>query len=130
MNSNEIYVTFHIGKGGRFNNQGFKTFYSEQNFNQLVSAKMDKLFICNRKNGKFCKPYIHDGNGNSFSLTNDDFKNGLTGILDLDGDYDKYITKNIYDCDDLEYELIKNSHKFKNDLVSEDLIEFINCVTN
>jgi hypothetical protein len=124
----QIYVTFHVTRGGKFNNGGFKKFHSEQNFNELVSYFMDALFIQNRdKNGKFCKPFIHDGNG--VSLTNDDWKNGLTGTLDFDGEYDTLITKNIVDCDELELQKIKDSQEF--DFCSEELQQYINknCVT-
>jgi len=124
----QIYVTFHIGRGGRFNNGGFKKFHSEQNFYQLVDSLRDKLFIQNRINGKFCKSFIHDGNG--VSLTNDDWQNGLTGTLDFDGEYDTLITKNIIDCDELELQKIKDSHEF--DFCTDELQQYVNenCVTN
>lgn len=118
----QIYVVFHIGRGGRFNNGGFKKFHSEQKFFQLVDSLRDKLFIQNRIKGKFCKPFIHDGNGQS--LTNDDWQNGLYGMLDFDGEYDSFIVKNINYCDDLELEKIKDSHEFQ--FCSQELQEYVN----
>ena len=117
-----LFVVFHIGRGGRFNNGGFKKFYNEQPFYQLVDSLRDKLFIQNRINGKFCKPFIHDGNGRS--LTNDDWQNGLTGQLDFDGDYDSFIVKHISDCNEIELEKIKDSHEFN--FVSEVLKDYVN----
>lgn len=119
----QIYVTFHITRGGRFNNSGFKKFHSEQKFSDLVDSFRDCLFIQNRdKKGKFCKPFIHDGNGRS--LTNDDWKNGLTGTLDFDGDYDTLITKNIIACDELELQKIKDSQEFY--FCTDELQKYVN----
>lgn len=39
-----LFVRFHIGRGGRFNNQGHLSFVNEDNFQDLIDACADKLF--------------------------------------------------------------------------------------
>ena len=114
----KIYVAFHIGRGGSFNNAGHRTFIGEMTFAELVQKRSQYLFESNRdENGKFCKPYIHDGNGNF--VTHDDFRKGLTGTLEFDTIYDTDIVKEISNCEDWELEVIqrdRGNHTISNDL--------------
>lgn len=108
---NRIIVAFHIGRGGRFNNQGHKSYIGERDFQDLVKSNSDELFIVNRnKDGKFCKPYYVNGAGNRVS---DDPINAKVGILDFDGEYDTDIARYIEDCTDEEIDLIRDSREYK-----------------
>lgn len=82
---NELYLHFHIGRGGRFNNQGYKTFEGFESLQDLIRIKSDILFERNRdKRGRFCCKKLVDCNGNIVCET----PNSYTGDLFFDGDYD------------------------------------------
>lgn len=116
---NKIIVSFHIGRGGRFNNSGYKSYLGEKTFKDLISMNEDNLYIVNRdKQGKFIKPIFIDGSSNEVS---DDNANSLTGSLNFDGDYDTYIAKDIEDCTDKELDIIRNSNEWKSSELNEYL---------
>jgi len=116
---NRIIVSFHIGRGGRFYNNGHKSYLGEKTFKDLISMNEDSLYIVNRdEQGRFMRPTLFDGFSNVVS--NDDI-DGLTGVLDFDGDYDTYIAKYIEYCTDQEIDLIKNSNEWKSSELNEYL---------
>ena len=122
MTNSNIYVAFHIGRGGLFNNQGHKTFIGEMTFAELVHKRSEYLFEHNKDaKGKFCKPFLHSGDPYGLEVTTDDYKNGLTGKLNFDWDYDSDIVKDINDCSENELEIIAESTDYK----SYDLINFL-----
>lgn len=94
-----IFIHIHVGRGGRHNNPGFRTFCGEKDFQQLISACSDQLFEQNRDEyGRFCKQYYTDCNGNI--LIDQDDANKSTGSIEFDGEYD---SDYIYRVEDLGY---------------------------
>ena len=114
-----IIVAFHISRGGRFNNSGYKSYLGEKTFKDLISMNEDNLYIVNRdQQGRFIKPIFADGSGNEVS---DDSIDSLTGSLNFDGDYDTYIAKYIEECTDKELDTIRNSNEWKSSELNEYL---------
>lgn len=96
---------FHVGRGGRFNSQGFISFEGFEDIATVVNRYSNDLFYTNRNtNGTFCKPYYSDLNGNCL-INVDELASGV-GRLDFDGDYDTHYCKSIADCDENELILI------------------------
>ena len=107
MKTSNIIVSFHIGRGGRFNNPGHATYIGEENFQELISLSSKNIFEHNRdEKGRFCKPFLTGGWGES--VTHDDIR-GEVGSLEFDGHYDTDTAKNIEECTDSELEIIVQS---------------------
>lgn len=97
MEYKKIYLHFHIGRGGRYYNQGYVTFQGERDFQQLLSYR-SYLFEVNRdEKGRFCKPYLIDGAGNGIDA-GDDWRTAKTGRLNFDNDYDTDDVVTFEDC--------------------------------
>lgn len=80
----EIYLHFHIGRGGRFYNCGHKTFKGFENLQDLIRIKSNVLYERDRdKRGRFCPKVLVDCNGSIVC----DTPNSYTGKLDFDGTY-------------------------------------------
>ena len=126
---NKTVVHFHVGRGGKFHNGGYKEFKGVQD-----------LTLPN----EYCTIIDTDENGNQLSddewiLIEDSSekvllkgKNNImsrTGVLDYDGKYDTDIYKYIEDCDEEELRLLHTSI-YNNDVETMDLtpddIEYIN----
>jgi len=106
-NSDEIYVAFHIGRGGRFYNSGYVTYMGEMDIHKLIELNDNHLFYRDKnKNGRFCSPYYSDLNGNEI-ITIKETKTNV-GVLNFDNDYDTYICKRLSDCTEKELELIND----------------------
>lgn len=81
----EIYLHFHTGRGGRFYNQGYKTFEGFESLQDVISQKSNYLFERTRdERGRFCKKVLVDCSGHEVCDTPDSY----TGSLDFDGAYD------------------------------------------
>ena len=84
----EIYLHFHVGRGGRFYNEGHKTFEGFKNLQDLIRIKSNILYERNRdKRGRFCPKVLVDCNCSIVC----DTPNSYTGKLDFDGTYDSDI---------------------------------------
>jgi hypothetical protein len=103
-------VAFHIGRGGRFHNAGFKTFIGEKKIGDFTND----LFIKERENGKFCTPEYVDGGGNPVGLTVKEAETGI-GRINLDEDYNTTYTTFLSDCDEKEIKLIIESREWNRD---------------
>jgi hypothetical protein len=104
-----IIVAFHIGRGGRFNNSGHKTYLGEHEVSYLININDANLFWKDRdEEGKFISPGFF--NNGKLIITDKEAETG-TGVLDFDGDYDTDIAKFIEDCTEAEIELIINDTK-------------------
>ncbi len=115
----QIIVSFHIGRGGKFYNSGFKKYIGEKSFKDLITLNDINLFISNRdEKGRFIKPIYVDSSGN---MVSDDDADNLTGTLNFDGDFDTYIAKTIEDCTDNEIDLIIESNEWKSTELQEYL---------
>lgn len=104
---NEIIVRFHIGRGGRFHNGGYKTFVGEENLQSVITSMSEQATIISEdENGNELpksewKLIYHDRE----VLSGEDIDE-LTGVIDVDGEYDTDICRYIEDCTDEELELI------------------------
>ncbi len=96
-----IIVAFHIGRGGRWYNAGFKTFIGEKKIGEFT----DDLFIYNNS-------YYIDCNGNAVGLTCEEEETGV-GRINEDGEYDTTYSQYLEDCSEEEIELINNSDFYK-----------------
>jgi len=115
--SRPVYVAFHIGRGGRFYNQGHKAYEGEMDFRQVCTMLSDSLFDCDRdERGRFRKPYLKDSNG---SVVSEDNPNGHTGVIDFDGDYDTWVVRELDGCDDDEIRLIYKSRGHRSPELTE-----------
>lgn len=108
-NENEIgkaIVGFHIGRGGRFYNPGWKSYNSNITcFNDVLSD----MFINDEDPDGNPLPddewTVTDGGGNVLLEGRAEIE-AETGVLDIDGNYDKYIVKRLEDCDENELMMI------------------------
>jgi hypothetical protein len=113
-NESQIIVAFHIGRGGRFNNSGFRTYLGEKNIAEFVND----LYLNEDET-----MYL-DHNGNEV-LSMEDSLSGI-GTINIDNDYDTTYTKSIDDCNEHEIELICQSNEHK----TIDLVEYLEVVTD
>ena len=144
-----LIVGFKIGRGGRFNNSGYKTFLGECK----ISDFTNDLFVRFENEGKILKEIGNrqnliekfyecrssenfdffeklgfdlgqkifvDGNDNEVGLSYEDYQSGM-GIIDIDGAYDTVYTKLLSDLDESEIDLV-NASDFWN---SPQMIEFL-----
>lgn len=101
-----IKVRFHVGRGGRFNNAGHKTYVGI--VNDLSDCFGDSFLISEDENGTTLPDSewrLVDGGGNVILSGRDEIESD-TGILDWDGEYDTDIVRHLSECDDDEYQLI------------------------
>ena len=106
IDAQNVKVRFHVGRGGRFYNAGYKTY--EGTVNSLSDCFGDSFLISEDENGKPLPDsewQLIDGGGNVI-LTGRDEIESETGILEWDGEYDTDIVRHISECDDDEYQLI------------------------
>lgn len=101
-----VNVCFHIGRGGRFFNAGYKTF--NPHVTTLRDCFGDAIIISEDENGNELPGsswQLIDSGGNIILAGRDEIESA-TGVLDWDGEYDTDIVKPISDCTDEEYQLI------------------------
>jgi len=116
-NSRNTIVAFHIGRGGRFNNSGHKTFIGEKR----IDAFVDDLFIRNRdEDGRFMTPEYVDFNGDPVGLTQKEADSGI-GTINIDHAYDTTYACGISDLDEGEIEIICENDDYK----SPELVSFL-----
>ena len=106
MKSTDFTVAFHIGRGGRFYNQGHKSFLD---YNVKLSDYCGNLFLNTRgSDGRFLP-------GSDWTLTTEsghiviegrDAIESETGRLDFDGDYDTIIVQYLSECSDSELRIV------------------------
>lgn len=155
---NKTIVAFHVGRGGRFNNQGFTKFIGDKNINEFT----DKLFdafeneqeVCKKIEGKpkltalfdvirenedpkdieFFKIHGLDLGKKVYVDSNRnkvglDVENDGTGTIDIDGEYDTTYAKYLKDCSEQELLLIATSKTWNAiPLVEEFFNEFTDLV--
>jgi hypothetical protein len=121
----QITVAFHIGRGGRFNNQGHLRYMGEMNIASAINLcdnSGNNIFRHNKDaHGKFCKPYYADHNGNHL-IDEAEIATGV-GTLNFDNDYDTVYCKHIGDCDEIELQLIADNTDYKSYEVQQYLKE-------
>ena len=145
----DLIVGFKIGRGGRFNNSGYKTFLGECK----ISDFTNDLFVRFENEGKILKEIGNrqnliykfyecrssenfdffeklgfdlgqkifvDGNDNEVGLSYEDYLSGI-GIIDIDGAYDTVYTRLLSDLKESDIDLV-NASDFWNSL---QMIEFL-----
>ena len=145
----DLIVGFKIGRGGRFNNSGYKTFLGECKISDFTNDLfvrfenegkilkeignrqnlIDKFYECrSSENFDFFEKLgfdlgqkiFVDGNDNEVGLSYEDYLSGI-GIIDIDGAYDTVYTKLLSDLKESEIDLV-NASDFWN---SPQMIEFL-----
>lgn len=112
----QLFVRFHVGRGGRFNNQGHLSFVNEDNFQDLISACKDdaNLFEVNsvydvetdtEKDLPEEEWYLYDA-GNKILVQGKEAMEAETGCLDWDGEYDTDYVKTTDELNDKEIECL------------------------
>lgn len=125
-NPKQTYVTFHVGRGGRFNNQGHKSFVDVMDFQELLNLECNRnlIYAIEDENGNVIG--MADGQGNC--VVDEYDIDSLKGVLDYDGDYDRYITDEINDCDTDElFMCFKNYDRF---VFENDRINLVKALNN
>lgn len=121
--SSSILVHFHIGRGGRFYNQGHKTFLGTAN---NLSDFFGKGFLYSEDDDGNALPdkdwKLLDGAGNII-LEGREAIESPVGVLDWDGDYDTDIVRYLSECSDEEYQLIIDAYN-NNEYVDDDIIAY------
>ena len=100
-------VAFHIGRGGRFHNQGHKSFMLH--VNRLSDCFTNDSFIMEENSEGDTLPdeeWLLCDNGGNVILKGRDNIESETGILDWDGEYDTDIIKYVSECDENELRLL------------------------
>lgn len=109
-------VHFHIGRGGRFHNPGYKTFVGVEDMRSSESS----MVFEQDEDGKPLPDedwVLVDGGGSELMRGKANIL-ARTGRLDYDGEYNTDIFKYIEDCNDEEVELIKTA------IIKEDVSSF------
>lgn len=105
-----VFVCFHIGRGGRYGNPGHKEYLPYvRDFQDLLSRESEKLYdVTEDENGNVLPDdQWHIENWASETVVEGRVAmEAKTGKLDYDGKSDTYIVKNIFDCDEDELQLI------------------------
>ena len=107
----DMKVRFHIGRGGRLNNAGHKTYVGT--VNELSDCFGDSIVISEDENGKTLpdSEWQLVDSGSNVILSGRDKIESDTGILDWDGEYDTDIVRYLSECDDEEYQLILDTEE-------------------
>lgn len=123
----QIFVSFHIGRGGHFNNPGHLTFHGEEDFQGLIRRCSDVSMIISEDEEGNTLPdsqwAIEDTGGNVILQGRQEIE-AMTGRLEWDTIYDTdYVTT----TDDLtaeEVDAIWETYKDE-DFMSDELKDFI-----
>lgn len=116
---NEIYVSFHVGRGGRFHNPGHITFIAECDFQELIVNRSSDLFLCNTT--------WDEDKDEEVELAPEDWKlvdtgsnvilrgrkaiEAKKGVLEFDTIYDKDYTITLDECDEKEWDALRYAYE-------------------
>lgn len=128
----KIYVSFHIGRGGRFHNHGFVTFRGEYDFQKLLQICSDVLFDVRETfdddGNEIPLPedewYVHDGSGRKLLEGRKEME-AKEGVLDFDGEYDMDSSSELEHCSEREWDALRRAlgHDFMSDGLKNAIIE-------
>lgn len=108
---NKTILSFKIGRGGRFNNEGYLTFLD---YDRPIKYYTDDLFGPIKPGATPDDDPIDDyspdaewtdDQGRSVGLTNAQYESGI-GVIDYDGAYKTYYTKYLEDIDEKEAQVV------------------------
>lgn len=125
----QTVVHFHIGRGGRFNNGGHKTFEAVEDLNHFNRDWLILLDTDEDNNPIPDDEWVLQTDTGHIFLEGREAIESRTGVLDYDGIYDTDVFKYVEDCTDDELQLLKeaiDSNAIEAmDLTPED-IDYIN----
>jgi len=127
MNEGKIYVSFHVGRGGNFNNPGHLSFHGEEDFQQLIQRCSDVCIIISEDaNGQ---PLPDDDwqlvdTGSNVILQGRDEIEAMTGRLEWDTIYDTDYVTTADDLSQSEVDLIWKAY-CNEEYMSDDLKDAI-----
>lgn len=105
-----VFVCFHIGRGGRYGNPGHKEYLPYvRDFQDLLSRESENLYdVTEDENGNVLPDdqWRIENWASETVVEGREAMEAKTGKLDYDGRSDTYIVKNINDCDEDELQLI------------------------
>lgn len=108
-------VYFRIRRDRKTGEPGAKEFWGIKTFRQVVDDLM--LMEHNRdRNGRFCKPYLADCDGNVVSTDN---PCGIYGYADIDGAYNTHYVKMLSECYEEELQAIARDNVMSTEEVNE-----------
>lgn len=120
-----ITVAFHIGRGGRFNNQGHKSFLP--GITSLQQCFKESSIIINEDENGHELPdtdwKLIDGGGNTI-LEGREKLTSATGVLEWDTDYDTDIVRNIEESTDEEISILYKAYTM-GEILDDDAIGYI-----
>ena len=123
--SKNVVVAFHIGRGGRFNNAGHKTFMPF--VSKIQDCFGENTLINNEDEDGNALPdeqwQLIDG-GSNVILEGREAIESETGILEWDGIYNTDIVRYIEDCTDEEMEILYKAY-LDDELRDDDAIDFV-----
>lgn len=117
-----IYVSFHIGRGGRFHNPGHLTFRGEEDFQYLIAECSDSCIIISEDVDGNTLPdedWTLEDHGGNVILQGRSEIDARTGRLEWDGEYDTDYTTTADELSDEEIEAIKVSGAYISDELSD-----------
>ena len=120
MNTEKIYLSFKVGRGGQFNNPGHVTFLGEFDFQELINRCSDDLMLIDTtwdEESYQEVPLSEDkwtmvDTGSNIILEGKSEIEAKTGVLDFDGDYNKAYTVTLDEVwRDEEWEALRKAFK-------------------
>lgn len=118
-------VYFHIGRGGQFYNSGHRTFNGTMNIGDVLvkadNSGQHSFFRDRDENGRFCKPFYTDSNGN-YLISEADVKSGV-GQLNWDNEYDTDICTLLSECGESDLRLIHESGEWNKEAVIQEYFD-------
>ena len=120
MNTEKIYLSFKVGRGGHFHNPGYVTFLGEFDFQELINRCSDDLMLIDTtwdEESYQEVPLSEDkwtmvDTGSNIILEGKSEIEAKTGVLDFDGDYDKAYTVTLGEVwKDEEWEALRKAFK-------------------
>lgn len=110
-------LAFHVGRGGRFHNQGHLSFIGENTIDKFT----ENLFLRNRdEKGRFISPEYFTEAGNKVGLTEKECESGI-GRINIDNSYDTTYTTSIDNLSENEIEAIQESDYWDKDYLLKQI---------
>ena len=125
----KLFVRFHVGRGGRFHNQGHLSFVNEDNFQDLIRACGDKLLDKTSEYDEVTDTEkeipedewnYHDCGG-KILVEGREAMESNTGTLEWDGLYDTDIVTTTEDLSDAELECLWEAYTKDTAFMSDEL---------
>lgn len=125
----QTLAVFHITRGGRFFNSGYKEFFGFYTYDGIVDylTGYHDMWDKNRdEKGRFCKKYFTDCSGNHVADYGD-------MVFDFDGDYDKFVLVPLNELDtDEKYIIFRDGNYIEEEIIEslsiDDFAEIIDNV--